>query len=147
MALGHEADSAEVAAQRVHDTLQQALSDDVSRWILGPREQAGCEVPLSSLTGLANATDGRDSDAETDPQRHVIDRTFLENGTRWIIDYKTMRHHDTAELVAQLESKANSYRPQLARYAALYAHEANTGITIRTAIFFPAHGKLIEVIL
>ena len=147
MALGHEADIAEVAAQRVHDTLQQALSDDVSRWILGPREQAGCEVPLSSLTGLANATDGRDSDAETDPQRHVIDRTFLENGTRWIIDYKTMRHHDTAELAAPLESKANSYRPQLARYAALYAHEANTGITIRTAIFFPAHGKLIEVIL
>ena len=145
MAQGHENDVAADAAQRVHDTLQQALSDDISRWILGPREQAGCEVPLSSLAHLMNVTDEQDTEAGANPQHHVIDRTFLENGTRWIIDYKTLNIHATAELDAQLHAKANSYRPQLQRYAALYAHEAATGITIRTAVFFPAHGKLVEV--
>ena len=152
MAQGHEPDVAEEAAQRAHATLQQALSDEVSRWILGPREQAGCEVPLSSLAVSANATaDHHDAEAGTETaselQRHVIDRTFLENGVRWIIDYKTLNIHTAAELEAQLQAKAYSYRPQLERYAALYAHEAAADITIRTAIFFPAHGKLIEVTL
>ena len=148
MGQGHEPNDAEEAAQRVHDTLQQALRDEVSRWILGPHEQAGCEVPLSSLASVAinsNDTNALSSDARTDSQRHVIDRTFLENGARWIIDYKTLNLHTKVELDTQLQAKANSYHAQLARYAALYAHEANAGVVIRTAIFFPAHGKLIEV--
>ena len=147
MAQGHEPDAAEEAAQRVHDTLQKALSDEVSRWILGPREHAGCEVPLTSQARFANTMDDRDTETGSDPQRHVIDRTFLENRVRWIIDYKTLNIHAATELEAQLQAKANSYRPQLERYAALYAHEAAAGIMIRTAIFFPAHGKLIEVTL
>lgn len=141
-ATGHPTADAVTAAQIVHDTLQRALTDTIGRWILGPREAAGCEVPLSSLD-----TDPPTDDPGTPVRRHVIDRTFIDAGTRWIIDYKTLRLADTdaASCEALLKGKAESYRPQLARYATLYAHEAAQGLSIRTAIFFPAHGKLIEL--
>jgi len=41
-----------------------------------------------------------------------------------------------------LQEKAAAYKDQLERYAALFATE---GLPIRTAIFFPAHGKLVEI--
>ena len=146
-ALGHEADDVREATRVVHDTLQNALRNEVSRWILGPHEAAGCEVSLSSLAIDSNSN----MDEPPDFQRHVIDRTFIDNGARWIIDYKTLRLDNsqdldnTQDLDAALRIKAESYRPQLKRYAALYAHESAQGLQIRTAIFFPAHGKLIEL--
>ena len=76
----------------------------------------------------------------------MIDRTFIENGIRWIIDYKTLRTDPALigpALDAYLNDKAASYRPQLERYATLYAHEASEGLMVRTAVFFPAHGKLV----
>jgi ATP-dependent exoDNAse (exonuclease V) beta subunit len=73
----------------------------------------------------------------------VIDRTFIHGGERWIIDYKTLGMGELEQNSEKaLQKKAESYKPQLERYAALYAHE---GLNIRTAIFFPTHGKLIEV--
>ena len=74
---------------------------------------------------------------------HVIDRTFIDAGDRWIIDYKTMRIAESdTPIEQQLRAKAEAYKPQLQRYAALFAKE---GLNIRTAIFFPTHGTLIEV--
>ena len=74
---------------------------------------------------------------------HVIDRTFIHAGERWIIDYKTLRLVESEEPIEQrLKSKALTYQPQLERYAALFAKE---GLNVRTAIFFPSHGTLIEV--
>ncbi len=149
--LGHLPEQADEAAAAVHDTLQRALTDPQSRWILGPHTEAGCEVPLSSAhPSSAIATDTASPEDGDTPaiRRHVIDRTFIENNIRWIIDYKTLRtepHVSEAALEAQLTEKAESYRPQLERYATLYAHEAAQGICIRMAIFFPAHGKLIPI--
>lgn len=141
--LGHEPEEIDTAANIVHDTLQNALATDVGRWILGPHDDAGCEVPLSSPPP---ASDCSDNDVP-EYQHHVIDRTFIADGARWIIDYKTLRLRQNEHVEATLKAKAESYRPQLERYAALYAHEAATGLAIRTVIFFPAHGKLIEVTL
>ena len=140
-AQGHDTEDIATAADIVHDTLQSAITSEVGRWILGPHDHAGCEVPLSSPAPDADAN----NDAVPEFQRHVIDRTFIADGARWIIDYKTLRlaHGESTE--DALKTKAAHYRPQLERYAALYAHEAAAGLAIRTVIFFPAHGKLIEV--
>ena len=141
--LGHAPDEVAEAARTICDTLQRALTNKDSRWILSPHDAAGCEVPLSDL---APDPEGTEPDSSGEIRRHVIDRTFIDNGVRWIIDYKTLRNDPTlteSALDAHLTAKAESYRPQLERYAALYAHEAQQGIRIRTAIFFPAHGKLI----
>ena len=84
-----------------------------------------------------------DRDTSSAHSHHVIDRTFIYAGERWIIDYKTHRANGPEALSEHvLQNMATSHKPQLERYAALFASE---GLKIRTAIFFPSHGKLIEV--
>jgi ATP-dependent exoDNAse (exonuclease V) beta subunit len=130
---GYESTACSDAAKLVQEALQGALDSKDGRWLLGPHEAAGCEVPMSSLQ-------------PDDPDRfshHVIDRTFIHAGERWVIDYKTLGLIESQESIEQrLQSKALTYQPQLERYAALFANE---GLNVRTAIFFPTHGKLIEV--
>lgn len=130
---GYEPIASRDAARLVQDALQGALNSEDGRWLLGPQEAAGCEVPMSSLQ-----PDGPDHFSH-----HVIDRTFIHAGERWIIDYKTLRLVESEEPIEQqLKSKALTYQPQLERYAALFAKE---GLNVRTAIFFPSHGTLIEL--
>ncbi|MEN9901711.1 MAG: hypothetical protein RL651_375 [Pseudomonadota bacterium] len=130
---GHESITCRDAAKLVEEALLGALNSEQGRWLLGPQEEAGCEVPMSSLQ----------PDVTQTFNHHVIDRTFISDGERWIIDYKTLRIIDSdVPADQQLESKALSYKPQLERYAALFAKE---GLPIRTAIFFPTHGTLIEI--
>lgn len=153
--LGYAPHDADEAGRAVHATLLKSLADPVSQWVLAVHEAAGCEIPLSSRL-TTTPTDGTSSDiantadAAGEPlaQRHVIDRTFIENGIRWIIDYKTLRTDPALTgdaLEAHLNDKAASYRPQLERYAALYAHEEAQGLRVRMAVFFPAHGKLVPL--
>jgi ATP-dependent helicase/nuclease subunit A len=73
-----------------------------------------------------------------DGTQHVIDRTFIENGTRWIIDYKLGL--DVTE--ANANAVALSHKPQLTRYAALFERD---NLSIKTAVFFLSLGKLIEI--
>ncbi len=69
-----EADDALALVQRA---LERTLADPQGRWILGRHQEAACELELSA------AHDGTAA-------RMKIDRTFIdEQGTRWIIDYKT----------------------------------------------------------
>ncbi len=76
------------------------------------------------------------SDA-TGTSHHVIDRSFVADGARWIIDYKTARLPDS-----ELAERAERYRPQLERYARLFAGDP---LPVRAAIFFPMQGRLVEL--
>jgi hypothetical protein len=68
----------------------------------------------------------------------IIDRTFIDNGVRWIIDYKSLElNHDT-----NLQLTAEQYREQLETYANLFANE---GLPVQTAILFLSLGKLIKI--
>jgi len=75
---------------------------------------------------------------ENEMQEHRIDLTFVENDTRWIIDYKLGL--DMSE--TNLNVAAQAHKPQLARYAALFAHE---NMPIKTAVLFLSLGKLVEI--
>ena len=68
---------------------------------------------------------------------HVIDRIFVAEGCRWIIDYKTVRQPE-----AELALRAETFRPQLERYAALFRDDSRP---LRMAIFFPLQGRLLEL--
>jgi ATP-dependent helicase/nuclease subunit A len=60
---------------RVSAALRKTLADERGRWILSPHDQHQCEFAVSAII------DGH--------MQHVrVDRTFIENGTRWLIDYK-----------------------------------------------------------
>jgi len=71
-----------------------------------------------------------------------LDRTFVENGTRWIIDYKTSSHAGS-DLDGFLENEATRYREQLQRYKnALAMTETRP---IKTALYFPMLDRFLEV--
>ena len=106
--------------------LATTLASADGQWVLRPRADAGAE--------LAIARRGEEGRAET----RVIDRSFVEDGARWIIDYKTADLGPAAD-AARLAAHAERYRTQLEAYAALFAAE---GRPLRLAVFYVAHGIL-----
>ncbi|NOT66955.1 MAG: UvrD-helicase domain-containing protein [Methylophilaceae bacterium] len=130
---GHAQPAAEQAATRVVQALHTTLNSEQGRWVLQPREQAAAEYAVT--TALAGNL-----------STQVIDRTFIEhiennNKVRWIIDFKSTALEESLS-EAELQREAEFHRPQLQRYAALFADE---GLPLRTAVFFLMLGKLVEV--
>jgi len=69
----------------------------------------------------------------------VVDRTFVADGVRWIVDYKS-GYHAGAALEGFLVQEAERYREQLSGYRRLFEGLGNARIT--TALFLPRHGLL-----
>ncbi|MDP1734494.1 MAG: UvrD-helicase domain-containing protein [Sulfuritalea sp.] len=113
-------------AVRVAAMLATTLASPDGEWVLRRRADAAAELALAKL--------GAGGTAET----LVVDRCFVENGMRWIIDYKTVDLGAAAD-GARLKAHAARYRPQLESYAALFAAE---GLPRRLAVFYVAHGIL-----
>jgi ATP-dependent exoDNAse (exonuclease V) beta subunit len=125
---GYGQKEAEQGAAKMAAALSVTLTSEQGRWVLQTRDSAASE--------LAVATAANDSIAT-----HVIDRTFVENGERWIIDYKSAQL-DAGLAEAALSQQAENYRSQLERYAAVFMEQ---GLPIRKAVFFLALGKLVEL--
>jgi ATP-dependent exoDNAse (exonuclease V) beta subunit len=125
---GHAEQDAQRGAGRVAAILRVALDSEDGRWVLQGHEAGAVEM------ALAITADGRVA-------THVIDRTFIENGERWVIDYKSvdLGVSVTDDMLAQ---QAARYRNQLERYARLFVED---GLPVRKAIFFLAHGRMIEL--
>jgi ATP-dependent exoDNAse (exonuclease V) beta subunit len=132
-------------AARVMAMLHKTLASEAGRWVLMQHEGAAAEWVLSSAAGSqkvgagdtphSKSTGGTASSVET----RVVDRTFIDNGVRWIIDYKTA---DLGEMAtdAQFAAHAARFQPQLARYGRLFANEA---LPQQLAVFYVAHGRLV----
>jgi len=128
---GHAEHAASDAAAQVAGMLAVSLASEDGQWVLRARENAGNELALTHVTADA-------------VKSHVVDRTFVEDGLRWIIDYKTAEvPADAARDV--LRAAAESYRPQLETYASLFKNDEpeNRGLEIKCAIFFMHIGKLV----
>ena len=110
--------------------LQNTLEDPKGRWILSNHEESHAEYSLTLFL-------------ENRFTRNVIDRTFVENKTRWIIDYKTGRHEGKG-LESFLKRETERYEPQLRRYEALLKEYGETR-PIRKALYFPLIKEWIEV--
>ena len=133
---GHGATEAKEASARAVACLVATLESSDGRWVLEPREGGAIELALAA----------RSQDAVA-PRvtTHIVDRSFVEGGSRWIIDYKTARVDggvDDAGIAAELVAHAERYRPQLTRYASLFADE---GLPLRLAVFYAAIGRLVEL--
>jgi len=125
---GHSNEEAVIGAERALDALRLTLESEIGRWILQKREQAGYEYALSRAD-------------EDGVSTHIMDRTFVEGGVRWIIDYKSTRFAEGV-MDEVLIDHAEHYRPQLDRYAALFRGE---GLPVRQAIFFLSLARLVTV--
>lgn len=118
----------ESGADEVATMLCRCIDSPTGRWILARRERAASELALGTRSALGAAV-------------HVIDRTFVEDGVRWIIDFKSAAvPNPTSETV--LRQHAERYRLQLARYAALFAGQPEP---VRCAVYYTRHDKLVEL--
>src|SRR5690606_33990518 len=77
--LGVDSDELEAAAERVATALGQVLDDPHGRFVLGAHPEARSElrVTLTTPAGLEHLR---------------LDRTFVTDGRRWIVDFKTSSH-------------------------------------------------------
>ena len=116
--------SIEAALQSIYDNLQSCMEHDKASWLFDKTHDA-------SATELAISDYRRQWRKE-----HIIDRTFIENGIRWIIDYKSTRHIDKLSKEQFLDQQEKLYRPQLERYAELF--KTMEKHPIKTALFFTA---------
>jgi ATP-dependent helicase/nuclease subunit A len=124
--LGVERGEQRDAAERVAMALARTLEDSGGRWLLGAHAEARAELTLTLRTGAA--------------LEHIrIDRTFVDDGTRWIVDYKTSQH-EGGEEEAFLASEVQRYAPQLERYA--HALHALDGRPVQLCLYFPLLGRL-----
>jgi ATP-dependent exoDNAse (exonuclease V) beta subunit len=65
-----------------------------------------------------------------------------DEGNHWIIDYKTSTH-EGGNLQGFLNAEIDRYKPQLKKYAALYA--AYSGEQPRCALYFPLLQEFVEI--
>ncbi len=121
VANGLSADAVQAASGRVADTLEQTLADARGRWLLGPHDDAQSELRLTGTTedGVVNI---------------VMDRTFVDEGVRWIVDYKT-GVHEGGSAEAFLNREQERYRGQLERYAAVM--KSRDVRPVKLALYFP----------
>ncbi|MGE0113550.1 MAG: UvrD-helicase domain-containing protein [Steroidobacteraceae bacterium] len=124
----------ESACGRVIQAIEQMLSDAKGRWILGlgtEHRDAAAEI---ALTGVVNGS----------VINSVIDRSFVdEQGTRWIIDFKTSSHEGGGRETF-LQSEVQRYRQQMERYAKLM-RAWKPQEPVKTALYFPLLGEWREM--
>lgn len=120
------------AVQQVATQLQRCLSDPDSAWLFQHRHaDDACELALTD----------HGSGLRLD---YSIDRTFVaDDGTRWIIDYKSAQPTAGQTLADFLQEQTARHRPQLATYARLL--HALDGRPQRCALYFTALPLLHQV--
>jgi ATP-dependent exoDNAse (exonuclease V) beta subunit len=124
--LGVERAELEHSTARVATALTRALEDPHGRWLLGPHEAAQAEQRMTVRSG--------------ETLEHVrIDRTFVAEGRRWIVDFKTSQH-EGGDVDAFLRSEMERYAPQLERYGRALAE--TDARPIELGLYFPLLGEL-----
>jgi ATP-dependent exoDNAse (exonuclease V) beta subunit len=110
--------------EKISRALQAVLDSRRGRWLLSAHPDAANEYPLAGML------DGEMIHA-------VLDRTFIdEEGTRWVIDYKTSIPFKNEGHAVFYQREREYYRVQLARYAALF-RILEPDRQIQTALYFP----------
>lgn len=123
---GHAKAEVDKQVPPIAQALKRTIASPQGAWILAPRASTQMELSITSI----------DKNLQSQEQR--IDMTFIENGTRWIIDFK----HGVDVTESNANVVALSHKTQLTRYASLFTKEK---LPIKTAIFFLASCVLVEI--
>lgn len=115
--------------QRVNtvvSVIAQLFESQQAHWVLSNRhQQSECELPLLDLA---------------QDKLYIVDRTFVDQGNRWIIDYKTSQPKENEALEDFLTKEAEHYLSQLVNYAKLLRDLDNKPVI--TALYFPLIDQL-----
>ena len=126
---GVQKEKADAIIDRATQAIENCLASKQGKWILEDHEDARCEYAITAIL-------------DSQPRNMVLDRTFIEDGIRWIIDYKTSSHTG-GDLEGFLENEACRYREQLQRYKDAMA--ITESLPIKTALYFPLLDRLCEL--
>ncbi|MBI5587131.1 MAG: UvrD-helicase domain-containing protein, partial [Deltaproteobacteria bacterium] len=129
-ALGLGGKALDEAVLKVVSVVSKALSDGRGRWALAAHPEGSVELPLTGVFG-------------GEVVHAVIDRTFVEDGVRWIIDYKT-GSHEGGSMKEFLESEKKRYSAQLERYAAVL-RAGGEKREIKKGLYYPALSEWVEL--
>lgn len=117
-------EQAKDALKSILQGLSNVFEDERGKWILSSHEEAQSEYPLTYF----------------DDERYIrsiIDRTFVDQGVRWIIDYKTGTHKGGGKnLEIFLDNEVQRYKPQLDRYETVLRKYGEKR-PIQKALYFP----------
>ncbi|MCD6582580.1 MAG: UvrD-helicase domain-containing protein, partial [Desulfuromusa sp.] len=109
--------------EKVISAIDSTLASHRGRWILENHPEQQCELPITGVV------DGKLIHA-------VIDRTFVADGCRWVIDYKTSSPAADETKENFLQREGAHYREQLEIYAQLLALQ-NDQLPVKAALYFP----------
>jgi ATP-dependent exoDNAse (exonuclease V) beta subunit len=114
---------------RVTEALNKTLNDERGRWLLSPHNEHRCEFAVSAVI------DGR--------LEHVrVDRTFIEDGTRWLIDYKVTEQLG-GDPLRFVQMQVAKYLPDMERYVRVL--RAFDPRPVRCALYLPLLGAFCPV--
>jgi hypothetical protein len=104
--LGLGGDALPAAVADVQLAVRGVLADDRGRWLFAPgHEDARSEWALAGVDGIGIV-------------RVVLDRSFVADGVRWIVDFKT-GGHEGGDTEAFLDAERARYAATMQRYARL----------------------------
>lgn len=112
----------------IEKALTHTLRDPRGQWLMQQHKDDHCEYAIDYV----------DQDSI---KTCIIDRTFVDQNTRWIIDYKTSTPRD-GNIEHFLSNEKRQYFEQLQQYAKLI-NESET-YPIRCALYFPLTGHWTE---
>ena len=110
----------------------RALRHKDCQWILQPRKSAQSERDFTAFLDnrLLNVR---------------VDRTFIEDGTRYIVDYKTSRPRAKESRQDFRERQVREHRPQLQAYARVFKELGEEAV--EAALFLTSTPELVRVAL
>ena len=120
----------EAVITKLERAVVQLLNHPEGRWLLEPHPQHACEWALGYI------------DPRGQIRSAILDRSFIADGVRWIIDYKLAEPAADESLEAFLQHQQHTYSEQLLGYQSLLEnHEpdanSETGKPLKTALYFP----------
>lgn len=124
---GWHGEEIEQALRKINLAILNTIDDAHGQWLLDDTHQQSASE-LSIIHQQGNAIDLK-------LRENIIDRTFIANGVRWIIDYKSSEPASGQTIEEFVQQEIAAYKPQLARYKNCFAALGETNIKV--ALFFP----------
>ena len=113
-------------AVRIGSAITKIVSDKNGQWLLdSSHEQSESELSLM--------------DPNAGFRESIIDRTFISDGVRWVVDFKGSEPTEGQTLDEFLDRETLAYRSQLERYSKVMQKidAPLSDIAIKTALYFP----------
>lgn len=123
--LGVTSSELDLAVDRIITAFSAMQNDIKLHWILDQKNKVYNEYDVSFV-------------GSNGIERVRIDRTFVEDGVRWIIDYKSGQHL-SSDLNGWLDQEQFRHAPQLNRYAEVL--NKKHAMQTRLGIYFPMHAS------